>query len=108
MTHRGGFVWTRICDEHERRRWARFSEFVILFVRTDPDPFDPVFAEVSHGAVMVADANGEACTASVLQFLEIERRMILILLPEPIVLSRELLNMRRQRVEQFPKARRRF
>ena len=62
------------------------QEFVLIFVCADPDPFNAVFNQLSQGAIMVTNANGKAFAAT-RKFLEVERRMVMIVAPEPVVFT---------------------
>jgi hypothetical protein len=57
---------------------------------------------------MIADADRESITATALQFLEIERGITVIMLPEIVALSGQLLRVKRQGAVQLPEAARAF
>ena len=89
-------------------RWRSTSEpdlikqFVVVFMRANPDPFVAVADFVSQGAVVVAHADGKPF-APTGQFLEIERGMARVVAPEPVVFHGELLNVFRQLLIELPK-----
>ena len=67
----------------------------------DPSPDHFLACEPADGAIVISDANAEAICAS-LQTPEMEGGMIGIPSPQMIILDGEILNFRRQRVEEFP------
>ena len=53
---------------------------------------------------MIAQPDRKSLAASALPPLKLERRMILIRLPEPVILASELLNANRESGVKFPGA----
>ena len=86
--------------------FSPISEFVVILVRADPNPFDAIVEPPSDSAVVIADSNRESFSGTTLEPLETKRGMIVVLLPEFVVPARELLNPSGERGVKFPKARR--
>src|ERR1035441_189905 len=89
-------------------RWRSMSgpisteQFVVIFMRANPDPFVAVINFMSQGAVMVAHADGKPFTLAGKLF-EIKRRMTLVIAPEPIVFHGKPLNVFGQLLIELPK-----
>ena len=64
-------------------------------MRSNPNPFDGVAGKMSNGTVMFANADGKAIFAA-FQFLESQRRMLMVLSPQLITLLRKHLRVARQ------------
>ncbi|HMP82250.1 MAG TPA: UPF0149 family protein, partial [Verrucomicrobiota bacterium] len=75
---------------------------VVVIVRSDPEPHDSTALLTSDSAVFLIDANGPQSTP---KFLELERWMKRMLLPQLESFARKLLNLRGQCVEMRPKSR---
>lgn len=58
--------------------------------------------------MMIAHTYGETITNAAFEFLEIERRVVVVAFPKFVTLSRTYPNMRRKSVMKFPKAARAF
>jgi len=79
------------------------DQLVILCVRPDPYPVDPLRDVRSQGAIMITNTNRPQGTDA----LEVKRRVTWVRLEKSIVLVGQLSDVRRQRVVQSPESRRR-
>jgi len=77
------------------------QDSLVFFVRADPTPQDSLFELLAKRSIVSPDPNGPINTG----FLEVKRGMTRIGIQQVEVLSRELLNLRRKRVEEPPEIR---
>src|ERR1700733_6630539 len=89
-------------------RWRSTSglnsakQFVVVFMRANPNPFVAVSDFMSQGAVVVAHADGKPFALAG-QFLEIKRGMSRVVAPDPVILHGQPLNVFGQLLMELPK-----
>jgi hypothetical protein len=76
-------------------------------VRSNPNPFNGVTDKMSDGTVMFPDTDGKAIFTA-FQFLEMQRRMLMVLSPQLITFLREHLRVARQILVSLPEPARRL
>lgn len=77
------------------------KEFVILGMRSDPEPLDSLWNWNAKGAVMSTDP--DAAEAPAMYGFESQGRMRWILLEKSVIASSEALDVGRQSIEAAPK-----
>ena len=78
------------------------DEFVVLTVRSDPEPMDPLFRGRAQRTVV--QANSHAPQLSAAELLELQRRVAWVSLQELIVLVSERLCVSGKRIKGLPEA----
>jgi len=106
-----GYVNIQI-PEFRKRHQKQVSETrvklhsgVVVVVCPDPIPYDPISVFLAKGAILLGDAHGPDAGTD---FLELERGMERMMLPEPVFHPREFSDFGRQLRKTLPERWERF